>query len=143
MLPDAAHLVLEAARGQAVVLPPELARELLAAPDDRATACAIGLDRASRVKIRDDALVEAAGWLTTDDATTWQAAQRLAAGVAYFESRIWPRLQAGAALDLAPSELALERAFRARSHRMLRDVGKLFDLLKLHGWPVQTDERRQ
>ncbi len=140
---DAAHLVLEAARGQPVQLPPELARKLLAAGGDKETAAAIGLDRPNRTKIRNDALVEAAGWLSTDGCSTWRAAHRLSRAVDYFESRIWPRLEAGVTLDLSPSEEALAQAFRASPGRMVRDVGKLFSLLQMHDWPVQTTERGQ
>lgn len=129
--PEGAELVIRAARGERVTLSAELARSILLASNDQETARALGLDRSTRTRIRDRALIEAAHWLSTDGCTSWQAARRLAMAVRRFEYSLLSHLRNGAQIELTPSERALWRAYQAGAPRQLRDVSKLYDLLKL------------
>lgn len=90
-------------------------------------AAALGLVRPALIKARDAAMLEAAGILGSDGCTTWELAGRMADAVARFESRLWPRLRAGAADDLGPVDCALHRAF-------LAGVGMSRTRRKLYGW---------
>jgi hypothetical protein len=78
------------------------AREALASDTDERTA---------RHQIRNRALSNAAEILSADDPGAWRIAERLCAAVLRFETRIKPRLDAGAAIDLAPVDRQLHRAF--------------------------------
>ena len=66
----AAKLLMTAAAGQPVHLPPELARKLLTAANDGAVAACLGLSLAQRIRARNDALMQAAQELVTDGSTT-------------------------------------------------------------------------
>ena len=78
--------LLRAAAGeQAVQLRPELARKLLSCANDGEIAACLGLSLRQRVRVRNDALAQAAQELGADGCTTWQAAQRLAQAVRRFE----------------------------------------------------------
>lgn len=128
---DPAELLLAAAAGHAVALPPELARQLLAAASDADVATRLGLSLPRRIRMRNEAMLEAARILGADGCTTWQAAHRLAHAVLRFERAILPALRAGHAVNLAPHEAALWRAYQLRGARMLRSPRKLYSLLML------------
>lgn len=123
-----AELCLRAAAGQEVS-----AVELLAwmrkagRGGGRDFAATLGLGRPALIKARNAALLDAAGILGSDGCTTWALAGRMADAVARFESRLWPRLRAGAADDLGPVDCALHRAF-------LAGVGMSRTRRKLYGW---------
>lgn len=126
--------LLRAASGeQAVLLHPELARQLLACTTDAELATALELRLPQRIRARNEALVEAARILSTDGCATWQAAQRLAQAVRRFERALLPALRAGQAPTLTPHEGALWRAYQARGARSMRSARKLYELLRLNG----------
>ncbi len=129
---SAAQLLLEAAAGQPVQLPPELARKLLSCCNDAEVAACLGLSLAHRVRVRNDALLQAARILSTDGCTTWTAAQRLAQAVRRFERALLPALKAGQDIPLSPHESALWQAYQVRGTRPLRDPSKLYSLLILN-----------
>ena len=128
----AVEIVLAAAAGQPVHLPPELARKLLTCANDGAVATCLGLTLPQRIRARNDALMQAAQELVTDGATTWQAAQRLAQSVRRFEQALLPALRAGQCLPLSPHESALWRAYQVSGARPLRSPRKLYSLLLLY-----------
>lgn len=117
-------IVMRLATGEAVTTD-QLERLLIAAAGDDDPATALGLDRATRVRLRNAALIRAACLLSSGDSSTpWQLAIRLAQAVNRFEVRTWPMLRAGGRLaDLDPLDLELARAFMAadvpRTARML------------------------
>ena len=128
---NALDAVLRAAAGDRVVLPPELACRLLACGTDAELAASLGLGLHQRIRVRNEALADAAQILSADGCSTWQAAQRLAQAVRRFERALLPALRAGAGLDLAPHEAALWRAYMVRGAKPLRNPGKLYQLLQL------------
>lgn len=128
----AVELLMQAAGGTSVLLPPELARRLLACSTDAAVGACLGLSLPQRIRVRNSALMQAAQELATDGATTWQTAQRLARAVRRFELALLPALQAGHALSLTPHELALWRAYQVSGARPLRSPRKLYSLLLLY-----------
>ncbi|UCV00317.1 hypothetical protein [Acidovorax radicis] len=131
-IPDIAlDSVLRAASGEFVALPPDLACRLLACGTDAELAGSLGLGLHQRIRVRNEALVDAAQVLSADGCSTWQAAQRLAQAVRRFERALLPALRAGAELDLAPHEAALWRAYMVRGAKPLRNPGKLYQLLQL------------
>ncbi len=125
----AAPLLIAAAAGQPVHLPPDLARKLLSAANDSAAAALLGLTLAQRIRVRNDALMQAAQELASDGATTWQLAQRLAQAVRRFERALLPGLQAGQDLPLSPHESELWRAYQVSGARPLRNASKLYAML--------------
>ena len=125
----AAQLLMTAAAGQPVHLPPDLARKLLSCANDSAVAAALGLSLPQRIRVRNDALMQAARVLSTDGCTNWKAAERLAQAVRRFERALLPALQAGQDLPLSPHESALWVAYQVRRTRMLRSPRKLYQLL--------------
>ena len=125
----AAEIVLAAAAGQTVQLPPELARKLLTCANDGAVAGCLGLTLPQRIRARNDALMQAAQELASDGATTWQLAQRLAQAVRRFERALLPGLQAGQDLPLSPHESELWRAYQVSGARPLRNASKLYAML--------------
>lgn len=127
----ALDVLLRAAAGDRVVLPPELACRLLACGTDAELAASLGLGLHQRIRVRNEALADAAQILSADGCSTWQAAQRLAQAVRRFERALLPALRAGAGLDLAPHEAALWRAYMVRGAKPLRNPGKLYQLLQL------------
>ena len=128
----AAEIVLAAAAGQPVHLPPELARKLLTCANDGAVAACLGLTLPQRIRARNAALAQAAQELASEGATTWQLAQRLARAVQRFERGLLPALQAGQDLPLSPHESALWRAYQVSGARPLRSPRKLYSLLLLY-----------
>ena len=128
----AAEIVLAAAAGQPVHLPPELARKLLSCANDSDVAGVLGLSLPQRIRLRNDALMQAAQELVTDGATTWQNAQQLAQAVKRFELAVLPALRAGQDLPLSPHESALWRAYQVSGARPLRSPRKLYSLLLLY-----------
>jgi len=86
---------------------------------------AFGLDRASRIRARDAALVRAAAVLAPAP-STWALAVRLAGAVRRFEVRVAPRLAPGA--ELPPLDDALRTAFAA-SVGVPSSARALYDLL--------------
>ena len=125
----AAKLLMTAAAGQPVHLPPELARKLLTCANDGAVAACLGLTLPQRIRARNDALMQAAQELASDGATTWQLAQRLAQAVRRFERALLPGLQAGQDLPLSPHESELWRAYQVSGARPLRNASKLYAML--------------
>lgn len=71
---------------------------------------ALSLDRASRERELNRALQDAAALLAADDGP-WRCACRLEAAVRRYQSRIAPLLERDPAMDLAPIDEALRRAF--------------------------------
>jgi len=128
----AAEIVLAAAAGQTVQLPPELARKLLTCANDGAVAGCLGLTLPQRIRARNDALMQAAQELVTDGSTTWKNAQQLAQAVKRFELALLPALRAGQDLPLSPHESALWRAYQVSGARPLRSSRKLYSLLLLY-----------
>ena len=125
--------LLRAASGeQAVQLRPELARKLLSCANDGEIAACLGLSLRQRVRVRNDALAQAAQELGADGCTTWQAAQRLAQAVRRFERALLPVLQAGQDLPLSPHESALWVAYQVSGIRPLRSPRKLYQLLMIY-----------
>lgn len=100
-----------------------LARHLAGEPLEHA----LQLDRASRVRLRNQALRQAAT-LLDDGCTAWKLAERLEAAVLRFESRVWPRIRGESAAELGTIDQALRRAFAADAG-MLRCQRALYDLL--------------
>lgn len=129
---SAAQLLLQAAAGQPVHLPPELARQLLTCANDGAVAACLGLTLPQRIRARNAALAQAAQELASEGATTWQLAQRLAHAVRRFERGLLPALQAGQDPPLSPHESALWRAYQVSGARPLRSSRKLYSLLLLY-----------
>lgn len=103
-----------ARRAAAGDLTPEVARwiadGLRKHRDGLALDQALGLDRASRIRERNAALLEAAALLAADDGT-WACACRLEAAIRRFEARVRPLLQRDPTMTLAPLDQALRRAF--------------------------------
>ncbi|OJU86771.1 MAG: hypothetical protein BGO13_02530 [Burkholderiales bacterium 66-5] len=117
-----------AADGQPAHLSPQLARALLQA-DPADVVVLLGLDRASRIRRRNAALLRAAALVATDGCGAWVAAGRLAKAIRRFERYRWPALLAGAQPDLSEVEQALHEAFatgatpltcQRRLHELLR-----------------------
>jgi plasmid stability protein len=123
------ELLVRVANGDRVT--PEEARRLLtAAAESSNHTQALGLDRLSRIRYRDAALVEAAHVLAADCTSPWIVAGRLARAVNRFQTRIWPRLRAGGhAGSMDPLDSALHRAFMA-GERVPATARRLFDLVK-------------
>lgn len=128
---DSIDLVARAARGD---FSPEvldwlrvgIARYL---SDGSALDQCLDLDRGSRHRARNAALDDAA--LALDDGCTrWALACRLAEGITYFETRLWPRVRAGVEIDMTPLNGALLRLFLARVS-FPRTARKLYDWLSL------------
>ena len=128
----AAEIVLAAAAGQTVQLPPELARKLLTCANDGDVAGVLGLSLPQRIRLRNDALMQAARVLSTDGCTNWKAAERLAQAVRRFERALLPALRAGQDLPLTPHEASIWLAFQVRGARMLRSPRKLYSLLQIY-----------
>ena len=129
---NAAQLLMTAAAGEPVQLPPELARKLLTCANDGAVAACLGLTLPQRIRARNDALLQAAQELVTDGSTTWKNAQQLAQAVKRFELALLPALRAGQDLPLSPHESALWRAYQVSGARPLRSSRKLYSLLLLY-----------
>ncbi|MFA7605299.1 MAG: hypothetical protein WCY08_01800 [Rhodocyclaceae bacterium] len=89
---------------------------------------ALRLDRASRLRERNQALQDAAALLAAADGP-WRCACRLEAAIRRFESRILPRLKRGASAQLAPIDEALRRAFDA-GPRVPTTARNLFELIR-------------
>lgn len=90
--------------------------------------CAYGLDRASRLRERNQALQEAAALLAADDGP-WRCACRLEAAIRRFEARIMPMLERDPTYPLAPIDEALRRAFDTRQ-RVPTTARNLFELIR-------------
>lgn len=71
---------------------------------------ALRLDRASRLRERNQALQAAAALLAADDGP-WRCACRLEAAVRRYERRVAPLVERDLAMHLAPIDEALRRAF--------------------------------
>lgn len=99
-------------------------RHLAGAELDRA----LGLDGASRLRERNQALRDAAALLTGDDGP-WRCACRLAGAIKRYESRIAPLLERGQALPLSPIDEALRRAFDTRQ-RVPTTARNLYELIR-------------
>ena len=128
----AAQLLMTAAAGQPVHLPPDLARKLLSCANESEVAGVLGLTLPQRIRARNDALMQAAQELVTDGSTTWKNAQQLAQAVRRFEQALLPALRAGQDLHLSPHESALWRAYQVSGARPLRSPRKLYSLLLLY-----------
>ena len=104
----------------------EAMRRHLYGDDDLAHA--FGLDRASRLRERNQALRDAAALLERDDGP-WRCALRLEAAIRRYESRIKPLLMRNPYTPLAPIDEALRRAFDAGA-RVPSTARNLFDLIR-------------
>ncbi len=93
---------------------------------DLDTAC--GIDRASRLRERNQALREAAALLCGNDGP-WRTACRLEAAIKRYEGRIRPQRERNPALALAPIDDALRRAFDTRQ-RVPTTARNLFELIR-------------
>lgn len=89
---------------------------------------ALSLDRASRLRERNQALRDAAALLTGDDGP-WRCACRLEGAIKRYESRIAPLLERGQALPLSPIDEALRRAFDT-GQRVPTTARNLFELIR-------------
>lgn len=89
---------------------------------------ALRLDRASRLRERNQALQEAAALLAADDGP-WRCACRLEAAIRRFEARIMPMLERDPTYPLAPIDEALRRAFDTRQ-RVPTTARNLFELIR-------------
>lgn len=89
---------------------------------------AMRLDRASRLRERNQALQEAAALLAADDGP-WRCACRLEAAIRRFEARIMPMLERDPGMHLAPIDEALRRAFDTRQ-RVPTTARNLFGLIR-------------
>ncbi len=87
---------------------------------------ALRLDRASRLRARDQALRDAADILGPDG-DPWVQAERLAAAVLRFERRVMPWLKSSDVLS--PLDAAIWSAFRA-ADRVPRSQRQLYDLIR-------------
>ena len=91
---------------------------------------ALRLGTYARMKARDRALLQAADALDPDHGLdTWRRAAMLHKAISRFESRVLPRLLAGADRALTPSEEALQKAFNAGAPRMVRSRRRLYEML--------------
>lgn len=70
---------------------------------------AFGLDRASRLRERNQALRDAAALLTAD--CPWHTAQRLQKAIRRYQSRVAPLIERNPSKALAPIDETLRRAF--------------------------------
>ncbi|MDX9718941.1 MAG: hypothetical protein RBT67_16360 [Thauera sp.] len=104
----------------------EAMRRHLSGDDDLEHA--FGLDRASRLRERNQALRDAAVLLERDDGP-WRCALRLEVAVRRFESRIRPLLQRDPYTPLAPIDEALRRAFDT-GQRVPTTARNLFELIR-------------
>lgn len=89
---------------------------------------ALRLDRASRLRERNQALQDAAALLAADDGP-WRCACRLEAAIRRFEARIGPLLARDPGMHLAPIDEALRRAFDTRQ-RVPTTARNLFGLIR-------------
>ena len=89
---------------------------------------ALGLDRASRLRERNQALQDAAALLAAEDGP-WRCACRLEAAIRRFEARIMPMLERDPGMHLAPIDEALRRAFDTRQ-RVPTTARNLFGLIR-------------
>ena len=89
---------------------------------------AFGLDRASRLRERNQALRDAAALLERDDGP-WRCALRLEAAIRRYESRVRPLVVRDPYTPLAPIDAALRRAFDAGA-RVPSTARNLFDLIR-------------
>lgn len=89
---------------------------------------ALALDRASRLRQRNQALQDAAALLAADDGP-WRCACRLEAAIRRFEARILPTLARDPSASLAPIDEALRRAFDTRQ-RVPTTARNLFELIR-------------
>lgn len=89
---------------------------------------ALRLDRASRLRERNQALREAAALLCGNDGP-WRTACRLEAAIKRYEGRIRPQRERNPALPLAPIDDALRRAFDTRQ-RVPTTARNLFELIR-------------
>ena len=71
---------------------------------------ALGLDRCSRLRARNQALEQAAAVLSSGSPSAWETARRLADAVHRFKSRLWLRCKSNPA-GLGPVDEALRIAF--------------------------------
>ena len=89
---------------------------------------ALSLDRASRLRERNQALRDAAALLAAEDGA-WRCACRLEGAIKRYESRIAPLLERGQALPLSPIDEALRRAFDT-GQRVPTTARNLFELIR-------------
>lgn len=89
---------------------------------------ALRLDRASRLRERNQALQDAAALLAAEDGP-WRCACRLEAAIRRFEARIIPMLERDPGMHLAPIDEALRRAFDTRQ-RVPTTARNLFGLIR-------------
>lgn len=91
---------------------------------------AMGLDRATRIRERNSALIDAAKILqSARPGSPWVTAGRLEKAIKRFETRIQPALLADPSRALLPIDEAILRACRC-GVRMPKTQRKLFDFLK-------------
>lgn len=89
----------------------EVTRLLQRAAEDDDYLQALDMDRAHRMRVRDNALVEASSFLSTDESSSWGKAKALEDAVNRFSCDLLPRLSGGLCDALSPSEEALRRAY--------------------------------
>jgi len=90
----------------------------------------LGLDRASRIRARNDALRDAARMLD-EGRGPWPLAGRLEAALDRFEWRVWPRVKDQILpCGLGDLDAALFRVFAANLDRPIREQRGLYELLK-------------
>ena len=89
---------------------------------------ALRLDRASRLRERNQALRDAAALLERDDGP-WRCALRLEAAIRRYESRIRPLLMRNPSTRLPPLDQALRRAFES-GQRIPTTARNLHELIR-------------
>lgn len=89
---------------------------------------ALRLDRASRLRERNQALIEAAALLSGDDGA-WCCAGRLAMALRRYESRMAPIVARDPGTPLAPIDEALRRAFDT-GQRIPSTQRNLYELIR-------------
>lgn len=88
----------------------------------------VGIDSASRRRVRDTELRKAARVLMADGCTNYEGAKRLSDEIVRFRSAVWPRLLPGNNIELSPSNCHLRRAFLVYEE-VPSDAGYLYQLL--------------
>ena len=89
---------------------------------------ALALDRASRLRQRNQALQDAAALLAADDGP-WRCACRLASAIRRYQARVLPQIKRNPHDPLPPLDQAIRRAFET-GQRVPTTARNLFELIR-------------
>ena len=89
---------------------------------------ALRLDRASRLRERNQALQDAAALLAADDGP-WRCACRLASAIRRYQARVLPQIKRNPHDPLPPLDQAIRRAFET-GQRVPTTARNLFELIR-------------